>query len=90
MAYVDVPIEGAAGLSEDRAMQFADALAEAERPVVVHCGSGNRVGALFALKAYYVEGKSADEALQIGRDAGMTRLESAVSEHLMQAGNSGE
>jgi uncharacterized protein (TIGR01244 family) len=90
MAYVDVPIEGAAGLSEERAIQFAEALAEVERPVVVHCGSGNRVGALFALKAYYVDGKSADEAMQIGLDAGMTRLESAVAEHLAMAEASGE
>lgn len=90
MAYVDVPIEGAAGLSEERALQFAEALAGVERPVVVHCGSGNRVGALFALKAYYVDGKTADEALQIGRDAGMTRLETAVAEHLAQAEAPGE
>ena len=90
MAYVDVPIEGAAGLSEERALQFAEALSGVERPVVVHCGSGNRVGALFALKAYYVDGKSADEAMQIGRNAGMTRLEGAVEEHLSQADAAGE
>ena len=85
MTYVTVPIEGAAGLSEERARAFADVLAEVEHPVVVHCGSGNRVGALFALKAFYVDGATADEAIQFGLDAGMTRLESAVREHLATA-----
>jgi len=90
MTYVSVPLEGAAGLSEERAKAFADALAEAERPVVVHCGSGNRVGALFALKAFYVDGAAADEAIQFGLDAGMTRLEDAVREHLATATPRGE
>lgn len=85
MRYVTVPVEGAAGLSEERAKAFAEALDAAERPVVVHCGSGNRVGALFALKAYYVDGVPADEAIQFGLDAGMTQLEGPVREHLSAA-----
>ena len=85
MNYVTVPIEGAAGLSEERARAFAEALDAAERPALVHCGSGNRVGALFALKAFYVDGATADEAIQFGLDAGMTRLEGPVREHLAAA-----
>jgi len=90
MTYVTVPIEGAAGLSEERARAFADVLAEVERPVVVHCGSGNRVGALFALKAYHVDGASAEDSIQIGLDAGMTRLEGAVRDQLTAAESSGD
>lgn len=85
MTYVTVPIEGAAGLSEESARAFSEVMSEVERPVVVHCGSGNRVGALFALKAFYVDGATAEEAIEIGLAAGMTRLEDAVRGHLATA-----
>ena len=90
MTYVTVPVEGAAGLSEERTRAFAEAMAAAEGPVVVHCGSGNRVGALFALKAFYVDGQSVEDSVQLGVDAGMTRLEGAVREHLAAAESAGD
>lgn len=85
LTYLALPITGAEGLSEENARAFAALLEEAERPAVVHCGSGNRVGALFALKAFYVDGASAEEALAYGRQSGLTRLEGAVEEHLAAA-----
>lgn len=85
MTYVTLPIAGAAGLSEDNARNLAQILADVERPAVVHCGSGNRVGGLLALKAYYVDGASPEEALQYGLESGLTSLEAAVREYLEQA-----
>jgi uncharacterized protein (TIGR01244 family) len=82
MVYVEIPIEGADGLTEENARRLATALEEVEMPAVVHCGSGNRVGALFAMKAYYVDGLPAEEALMVGQQAGMTRLEPAVRQKL--------
>lgn len=77
-----LPIEGSAGLDEDNARRFAALLDSMERPLVVHCGSGNRVGALFALKAYYVDGEDAESAIERGRRAGLTGLEEAVRRQL--------
>jgi len=82
MAYVALPIGSADDLNAENAATLSEVLAEAERPVMVHCGSGNRVGALFAVKAFHVDGLEAQEALEFGREAGMTRLEEAVSAHL--------
>ena len=82
MSYVSIPVAGAEGISEENARALATALDEAEGPVIVHCGSGNRVGALFALKAHYVDGASAEESMQIGMDYGLTRLEPVVRERL--------
>lgn len=42
--------------------------------LLIHCGTGNRVGALVALRAHR-RGASADEALAAGRAAGLTALE---------------
>ena len=80
MTYVSLPVAGAADLSEENAAALAAALDEAARPVLLHCGSGNRVGALLALKAFWLEGASAEDALTIGRSGGLTRLESTVRE----------
>lgn len=78
LAYVSIPVAGAAGVNEETARALDLALENAERPVLVHCGSSNRVGAVFALRAFHLEGKSAEEALEIGRSSGVTRLEDHV------------
>ncbi len=55
-----------------------------DKNVLVHCASGNRVGALFALRAAWLDGKEKDLALKIGRERGLTSLEKTVSEMLAQ------
>lgn len=82
MGYLSIPIKGAEGLTRENTAAFAKALETAEYPLVIHCGSGNRIGAMFALKAYWVDGKNAEESLQIGLDSGLTRLEGAVKKIL--------
>ncbi len=83
MRFVHLPMAGAAGLTEANARALAAVLDEPENyPVLIHCGSGNRVGALLALKAFQLDGKGAEEALEIGQSAGLTRLEPAVRERL--------
>jgi protein tyrosine phosphatase (PTP) superfamily phosphohydrolase (DUF442 family) len=82
MRYVSIPVDGKAGLNEENAAALAAALDEADRPVLVHCGSGNRVGALLAVKAFWLDGASAEEALEIGLAGGVTRLEPMVRELL--------
>ncbi len=77
MDYVNIPISGPQDLNADKARALAEALADGA-PTLVHCASGNRVGALFALKAFHVDGKSPQQALEIGRAHGLTKLEPAV------------
>ena len=82
---VHIPVAGKKGVTEENARRVAEALANAQGKVVIHCASGNRAGAMIALKAYYVDGKSVDEALALGRAAGLTHLEEAVRAYLMEA-----
>ncbi len=82
MSYVSLPIDGPAGLTEENAIAFAELLGELDGPAVIHCGSGNRVGAMYALKAFYVDGMTAEEALAVGYEAGLTRLNRSVREQL--------
>lgn len=80
--YVRLAVDGAADISEEKARTLDVVLAQVDRPAVLHCGSGNRVGALLALRAYYVDGASPEEALRVGEEAGLTRLEPVVRERL--------
>lgn len=49
---------------------------------VLHCASGNRVGAVIALRAAWVEGQSTEDAIAKGRRWGLTGLEESVRERL--------
>ncbi len=80
MTYVSIPIDAPAGLTRENVQKFSDALSEAEGPVVVHCGSGNRVGAMYGLKALWIDGATPADALEIARSSGMTGLEPDVKQ----------
>ena len=86
VTFVRLPIEGKSGLTRANVERFAAELhAAGDAPTLVCCGSSNRVGGMFALKAAWLDGKPTDEALAIGRTAGMQAIESAVRELLAQA-----
>jgi uncharacterized protein (TIGR01244 family) len=83
MRYVHIPVGGSGDLTAAKAGELGAVLADpAARPIAIHCASGNRVGALLALEAAQVEGKPPEEALELGRAAGLGRMEPAVREAL--------
>ncbi len=81
MSYVLLPIADVGDISFENAKALNEILARFDGPVLVHCASGNRVGALFALRAS-LAGDSDDEALLAGKAAGLTRLEPDVKKQL--------
>jgi uncharacterized protein (TIGR01244 family) len=85
MDYIVMPIGGPDDINRENAEKLAKLLEADVLPAIVHCASSNRVGALFALKAFHLDGKSAEEALEIGKSAGMTRLEAVVRQQLEAA-----
>ena len=56
-------------------------LSDYDGPVLVHCGSGNRVGALLALRQSLL-GADDEDALAYGKSAGLTGLEPVVRARL--------
>jgi uncharacterized protein (TIGR01244 family) len=80
MAYVPLPI-GRDSVNFDSAKALNNLIENAQGPVLVHCGSGNRVGALLALRKS-LAGADEATALKYGREGGMTGLESQVKEIL--------
>lgn len=78
MAYANLPIAGPADLTPEAVAAFDHLLRNAEGPVLVHCASGNRVGALAALRAAQIDGQPEEEAIAEGRRWGLGSLEGAV------------
>ncbi|MEM7584089.1 MAG: sulfur transferase domain-containing protein [Acidobacteriota bacterium] len=83
LRYVSIPIASATDLDEEAAKRLSEELdREGGRPMMVHCGSGNRVGGLLALEAFHVDGVDAEAALKVGLDNGLTSLAPAIEEYL--------
>ena len=81
LEYVSIPVAGASGVTFDNAKRLDEALARFDGPVFVHCRTGNRVGALMALRAS-AAGASDEAAIAAGKAAGLGSLETAVLEQL--------
>jgi protein tyrosine phosphatase (PTP) superfamily phosphohydrolase (DUF442 family) len=83
LAYERLPIAGEADLDLAKARALAALLRDRTRyPIVVACASGNRVGALLAVEAFWLDGRSPQEAFALGQQAGLTKLEPSVRQLL--------
>lgn len=79
MDYRYRPIRGATDLTPDSVEWLDQQLAEVEgSPTLLHCSTGNRVGALMALRAHWLYDESPEQALETGKAAGLTGLEDDV------------
>ncbi len=83
LKYHLLEISGDKDITKENAIKL-DKLLGKER-TLVHCASGNRVGALLALREYYVKGKSAKASIAVGKSAGMADLSDKVEQLLKQA-----
>jgi len=87
MEYHSIPVAVSAGITRDNAQELYDLLENfAGEPVVVHCASGQRVGALIALSAQQNQGMDAASALEEGQRWGLSspRLTPVVRQVLDQ------
>lgn len=83
MRYINLPIAGSGGVTHDNAKKLAVILAELEgKQVLVHCSSGNRVGALTALNSFEKNDGDLNAAIDEGKKWGLTALEPFVREKL--------
>lgn len=75
MAYHQIPVAGADGITAANADRLWSLLKDAKGPVVVHCASGNRVGGLLSIALARHGGLEPEAALALGREAGMASTE---------------
>jgi protein tyrosine phosphatase (PTP) superfamily phosphohydrolase (DUF442 family) len=79
MKYVRLTVAGEADLDLASARALDALLDDPDNlPAAIACSSGNRSGALLAVEGFWLDGRPAQEALALGLDAGLTRLEPSV------------
>lgn len=78
MAYVSLPI-GRDDITIEKARELDALISAYDAPVLVHCASSNRVGALLALQKFDATG-DVDASLETGRAGGLSSLEGKVKE----------
>lgn len=71
MKYVNIPFSSSTFSAAD-VDRFAAALDDADGPVLVHCGSSNRVGGMWAAYLARKRGFDAENAIAAGKAAGMS------------------
>ncbi len=83
MHYINIPIAGKSDISKENADALMSAIQKySDHPIMVHCGSGNRIGALFAIDAKLNKKQTIEEAIETGINSGLTSLRPAVEEYL--------
>jgi len=83
MSYISLPVAGGDGVTYENASLLDELLGDASGPVLLHCASSNRVGALLALRAR-MHGADADEALELGLASGLSSLRPVVEAKLAE------
>lgn len=69
MAYINIPVTNA-GIDDSQLAAFKQAIAQASPPILLHCATGNRAGAMWT--SYRLgEGVTPEIAFKEGRAAGM-------------------
>lgn len=72
LTYIHVPVDPA-NPSPDEADAFLRAVTEtAHQPIYIHCGTGNRVGAMWLIKRVVVDGWDLERATREARAIGLT------------------
>ena len=83
LVYHYIPIRGGQSLTSENARELDRLLEQiGNEPTLIHCSSGNRVGALIAVREAWIKGRSADAAIAEGKNWGLTKLESTVRDLL--------
>jgi uncharacterized protein (TIGR01244 family) len=75
LAYVHIPIAGPKDLTDETFDRAREQLRTAERPLLLHCASANRVGAVWLPHRVLDAGLSVDAALAEAKTVGLRNLE---------------
>jgi uncharacterized protein (TIGR01244 family) len=84
MRYIEIPIDGVGGITQENARRLSAAMADAKGEILIHCATANRAGALLAV-ALAQQGMATEDALAIGRNAGMKSTEARAIQAIAES-----
>ena len=82
MRYVSIPMASPVSGIADEQVAALDEVMGGEGPMLLHCGSGNRVAGLWGVWLAENQGVDSAEALRLAQLAGMTRMRPLVEQRL--------
>lgn len=82
--FVRIPIMSAMDLTPKNLSLLDMALAAAKGKAFVHCRTGNRVGAMLALRAFHMQNTPMSDAIALGEKAGLDAPYKAAIEEQMR------
>ena len=82
LTYINLPVEGPGSLNKALTDQLWQTLNNVDGGVLIHCGTGNRCGAMLALTEAWFRKHSTEDAIAFGKQAGLTGMEPAVRDLL--------
>lgn len=85
MQYIVLPITGPDDITFANAERLHGLLTQAHGKVLIHCATGNRVGALLALCAAQYKNLPTEQAIAYGKAGGLSKLEDKVRAMLSHA-----
>ncbi|RUO30844.1 serine/threonine protein phosphatase [Aliidiomarina sedimenti] len=85
MAYYHIPIASGEDLNSEH-VEVLDTILQriGDEPALLHCASSNRVGAMIALHAVWHDNMELEDAIERGKDYGLTSLESVVRQRIAE------
>ncbi len=83
MRYASLPVSSPADVTYRNAAALGRLLEDLPKPALVHCSTGNRAGALLALRAK-LQGADARAALAVGAAGGLTGFKDTVERKLVE------
>lgn len=90
LQYHSIPVAGIEDVTSENAKTLTQLLKTiGNEPVLVHCSSGNRVGALIAVAEHDIKGRDIEAAIVEGRRWGLTKLEADVRKRMASQGSPG-
>ncbi len=82
LIYVNLPVDGPASLNKQQTSELWQVIKNADGAVLVHCGTGNRCGAMLALTEAWFRQHDIEDAIAFGKQAGLSSLEPVVRDLL--------
>lgn len=83
MAFFSIPMPGSGNeITDEQVSQFDKLLNSAKKPLVLHCGSGNRISGLWAVWLVEYKKVAPEKALALATQTGMKSVRKAVEKRL--------